>query len=184
MSDEQSSETRSALEIEGDIAADYIEEFLDIADFDGDIDIEVRSGRAYIGVNSDDEDSNLSTLASPRVVSALQELTRLAVQQKTGEFSRLVLDVQGSREQREHELEELVQDAAERLQAGDDRVALPGMSSYERKLVHDFARAEGLESDSEGEGRRRHVVLTLGGDEATSEHESDGQGSSADEASN
>jgi predicted RNA-binding protein Jag len=87
------------LDDEGDIAADYIEELLDICDLDGDIDIDTRGGRAYISVNASG-DSNIRVLSKPDTVNALQELTRLAVQTKTGAFSRLILDVGGSREAR------------------------------------------------------------------------------------
>src|SRR5829696_7451902 len=91
--------SKAQLEEEGDVAADYIEELLDICDLDGDIDIEVRAGRAYVSVTAG-SDSNISVLSQPETVSALQELTRLAVQSKTGAFSRLILDVGGSRDAR------------------------------------------------------------------------------------
>lgn len=147
------------LEAEGDIAADYIEELLDITDLDGDIDIDARDGRAYVSVNSE-SDSNLRLLSKPDTVTALQELTRIAVQTKTGTFSRLILDVGGSRQAREAELSRLVDRAAERLDDGAASVDLPPMSSYERKLVHDLVAAKGLVSESEGEGRDRHTVIT------------------------
>ena len=148
------------LEEEGDIAADYIEELLDITDLDGDIDIDARSGRAYVSVNSS-QDSNLRLLSKPDTVTALQELARIAVQTKTGAFSRLILDVGGSRDEaREAELSKLVERAAERIAEGAASVALPPMSSYERKLVHDLVAAAGLSSESEGEGRDRHTVIT------------------------
>lgn len=150
----------SELEEEGEIAADYVEELLDICDLDGDIDIDVRDGRAYVSVASQDESNNLSVLGTPQVVAALQELTRLAVQAKTGRFSRLILDVQDSRERRAAELAELVDAALVRLDAGADRVALGSMSSYERKLIHDVAAERGLDSESEGQGRDRHIVLS------------------------
>jgi len=105
------------LDREGDIAADYIEELLDIADIDGDIDIDTRNGRAYISVNAEDG-SNLALLAKADTVAALQELTRLAVQNKTGEFSRLILDIAGSREARQAELGALVDRAITRLDEG------------------------------------------------------------------
>lgn len=149
----------STLEAEGDIAADYIEELLDIADLDGDIDIEVRAGRAYVSVTADD-DADLALLAKPDTVNALQELTRLAVQTRTGEFSRVILDVGGSRKTREAELEALVERAIERLDEGASAAALPPMSSYERKLVHDMVSDRGYHSESEGEGRDRHTVVT------------------------
>jgi spoIIIJ-associated protein len=151
----------SQLEEEGDIAADYIEELLDITDLDGDIDIDARGGRAYVSVNSS-EDSNLRLLSKPDTVNALQELTRIAVQTKTGNFSRLILDVGGSRQARQSELTTLVERAIEKIAAGAASAALPPMSSYERKLVHDIVADHGFVSESEGEGRDRHTVITKG----------------------
>lgn len=147
------------LEEEGEIAADYIEELLDITDLDGDIDIDARDGRAYLSVNSS-QDSNLRLLSKPETVNALQELTRIAVQTKTGVFSRLILDVGGSRQAREAELAQLVERAAERIDGGAQSASLPPMSSYERKLVHDLVAARGFGSQSEGEGSDRHTVIT------------------------
>ena len=149
----------SVLEEEGEIAADYIEELLDITDLDGDIEIDTRGGRAYVSVNSS-EDTNLRLLAKPETVNALQDLTRIAVQTKTGSFSRLILDVGGSREARASELTLLVEKAVERIEAGAESAALPAMSSYERKLVHDIVADRGFVSASEGEGRDRHTVIT------------------------
>ena len=152
--------TTDQLEREGDIAADYIEEFLDICDLDGDIDIDARNGRAYLAVKASEADS-LRVLSKPETVNALQELTRLAVQNKTGSFSRLILDIGGSREAREAELAALVTRAIERIKGGATEADLPAMSSYERKLVHDIvAVSGGYRSESSGEGRDRHTVIT------------------------
>lgn len=172
-SDAIATESADADADEGEIAADYIEELLDIADLDGDIDIDVHDGRTYISVSSEDEESGLKALANQETVLALQDLTRLAVQQQTGEHSRLVLDIQGSRERRQQQLSDLVADAADRLDAGDDEVELAPMSSYERKLVHDLARDRDLESASAGEGRNRHVVLSLPDEEEGTDDDED-----------
>ncbi|MDF2992896.1 MAG: DNA-binding protein [Microbacterium sp.] len=147
------------LEEEGDIAADYIEELLDICDLDGDIDIDARNGRAYVSVNAGDS-ANLTVLSKSEAVSALQELTRLAVQTKTGAFSRLILDIGGSRDARRDELGALVGRAAERIEQGAAEASLPPMSSYERKLVHDLVAERGLHSESRGEGAERYTVIT------------------------
>lgn len=144
---------------EGELAADYLEALLDIADLDGDIEIEVKNGRTYLSIASEDTD-DLVKLSKPDVVQALQELTRLAVQQKTGEFSRLILDVAGSRDKRAEELKELVDAAIEKIDDGASSAALPPMSSYERKLVHDLAADRGYTSESHGEGADRHTVIT------------------------
>ncbi len=153
--------TVNQLENEGDVAADYIEELLDILDLDGDLDIDARNGRAYVSVTASDEDK-LRALSRPETVAALQELTRLAVQNKTGDFSRLILDVGGSRQAREDELSALVDVAVARIEGGSASAALPAMSSYERKLVHDLVSERGFVSNSSGEGKDRHTVITAG----------------------
>ncbi|APZ32875.1 MULTISPECIES: protein jag [Microbacterium] len=150
--------TVAQLEQEGDIAADYLEGLLDIADIDGDLALDVRSGRAYVSVENDDAEA-LRVLSNPDTVQALQELTRIAVQTKTGRFSRLILDVGGSRDARQQQLEKLVDRAIARLDEGASQASLPAMSSYERKLVHDIVAARGLVSESYGEGADRHTVI-------------------------
>ena len=144
---------------EGDVAADYIEELLDICDLDGDLEIEIRNGRSYLSVTATDG-SNLSKLGDPEVVSALQELTRVAVQTKLQGPSRIILDIAGSRDARANELAELVDRAILKLEAGAVKTALPPMSSYERKLVHDLVSERGYHSESEGEGSGRHTTIT------------------------
>lgn len=144
-----------------DIAADYIEGLLDIADLDGDLEISHSNGRDYLSIVADDP-KQLSVLSKPDSVSALQELTRLSVHAKTGDYSRLILDVAGSRDARSKELERLVERAIERIEEGAQSAALPPMSSYERKLVHDFVSDRGFVSQSEGEGRDRHTVISRG----------------------
>lgn len=149
--------TLEQLEAEGDLAADYIEGLLDIADVDGDLNIEVRNQRAYIAVTGGE--SSLDALSHPDTVTALQELTRLAVQTQTGAYSRLILDIAGSREAREQELHQLVEHAIVALTAGQAEVELEPMSSYERKLVHDFVAERGYFSESRGEGKDRRLVI-------------------------
>lgn len=146
------------LEADGDHAADYVEALLDIADLDGDIDIDVRGGRAYVSVTGGGSD--LEVLATPDAVQAIQDLTRLAVQAKTGRFTRLVVDIGGSRDARETELKGLVDAAVAQLTAGREQVELEPMSSYERKLVHDLVAERGYHSESHGEGRGRRLVIT------------------------
>ncbi len=149
------------LEQEGDIAADFLEGLLDIADIDGDLALDVRAGRSYVSVEADSAGS-LSRLAEPDTVQALQELTRIAVQTRTGRFSRLILDIGGSRDTREQQLTGLVDRAIARLDEGASQASLPAMSSYERKLVHDIVADRGYVSESYGEGADRHTVIRRG----------------------
>lgn len=150
------------LEEEGEIAADYLEELLDIADLDGDIDIDVDHGRAAVEIVAEaGSERGLRRLvgADGEVLDALQELTRLAVQAKTGERSRLMLDVAGYRAGRRAELAEVARAAIAEVNASGAAVALEPMNPFERKVVHDVVAAAGLASDSEGVEPSRHVVV-------------------------
>ena len=158
---ERAAATVEQLEQEGDIAADFIEGLLDIADIDGDLALDVRSGRAYVSVEAP-ENGSVALIADTDVVQALQELTRIAVQNRTGRFSRLILDVGGSRNTRQQQLATLVDRAIARLDDGASQASLPAMSSYERKLVHDIVSERGFVSESYGEGADRHTVISRG----------------------
>ncbi|WP_341394543.1 Jag family protein [Arthrobacter sp. G119Y2] len=152
------------LEEEGDVAADYLEELLDIADIDGDIDIEVRHGRTYISIVAEEGDSTgLRALVGDEgeVLEALQELSRLAVLTSTDSRSRLVLDITGYRRERSAELQIIAEQAVSRAKEDGQDVALRPMSAYERKIVHDAVADLGLVSESEGEGDARHIVVSL-----------------------
>ncbi len=152
----------SRLEEEGEIAADYLEELLDIADLDGDIDIDVDHGRAALEVVAEGRSAEaLKRLAGTdgEVLDALQELTRLAVQAKTGERSRLMLDVAGFRAARKLELTALADDVIAKVRESGVEVALEPMNPFERKVVHDAVAAAGLTSDSDGVEPERFVVV-------------------------
>jgi spoIIIJ-associated protein len=154
---EERPDRAALLENEGDIAADYLEGLLDIADFDGDIDMDVEGERAMVSIVGAD----LSDLVGERgeVLEALQELTRLAVLRETGERSRLMLDISGFRARRREELTEIGRQAVEDAKKSGEAVRLTPMSAFERKVVHDAVAAGGLQSESEGEEPRRCVVV-------------------------
>jgi spoIIIJ-associated protein len=150
--------TEQELEQEGEIAADFIEEFLDSADLDGDLEIEFKQERVYLSVSSEG-DSNLSKISDPNTVDALQELTRIAVQTKTGQMSRLILDIGGSRAKKTEQLKQLVDRTIAKLEESEKEQHLKPMSSYDRKLVHDMVSEAGFVSESEGAGKERHIVV-------------------------
>lgn len=145
------------LEREGDIAADYLEELLDIADLDGDLDMDVEGDRAAVSIVG----AELSQLVGPagEVLEALQELTRLAVYRETGTRSRLMLDISNFRADRRRELEVLAEERIAEVRESGTAVSLDPMSSFERKVVHDVVARAGLVSESEGVEPRRYVVI-------------------------
>jgi spoIIIJ-associated protein len=145
------------LEKESEIAADYLEDLLDIADLDGDIDMDVEHDRAAVSVVGGDLDDLVGREGV--VLEALQELTRLAVLTQTGHRSRLMLDIGGYRAGRRAVLTELGTKTAETVKGSGEKVRLEPMSPFERKIVHDAVAAAGLISESEGEEPNRRVVV-------------------------
>ncbi len=157
---ESTTQHATPLEDEGEIAADYLEELLDIADLDGDIDIDVRHGRAAVEIVAEDQRSINHLVGKDGVVlEALQDLTRLAVQARTGERSRLMLDVAGFRATRRAELTALATATVEQVKASGEEVSMAPLNAFERKVVHDAVAAAGLVSDSRGVEPDRYVVV-------------------------
>lgn len=150
----------SGLERESEIAADYLEELLDIADLDGDIDMDIERDRASVSVVGGDLDHLVGSEGA--VLDALQELTRLVVLTATGERSRLMLDIGGFRAGRRAVLSELGSTTAEKVKESGEPVRLDPMNPFERKVVHDAVAAAGLRSESEGEEPHRRVVVLPG----------------------
>lgn len=157
----QGGDTLTRLEQEGEIAADYLEGLLDIADLDGDIDMDVEGDRAAVSIISDAGGRDLQKLVGRdgEVLEALQELTRLAVHRETGDRSRLMLDIAGFRARKRAELTELGANAADEVKSSGEPVRLKPMTPFERKVVHDAVAAAGLRSESEGEEPQRFVVV-------------------------
>ena len=147
---------RKQLDAEGDVAADYLEELLDIADLDGDIDTYTEGGRAHVSIVTDSDEL---VGRDGEVLEALQELVRLAVMTETGNRSRLMLDIAGYRDKQRKRLRTLALDAIAEVKASGEAVALAPMNPFERKIVHDTVAEGGLVSESEGVEPRRHVVI-------------------------
>ena len=152
---------KALLEREGEVAADFLETLLDIADLDGDIDLDVDGDRAAVAIVDSDEGRVPRRLVGPggKVLDALQELTRLAVQSATGERSRLMLDIAGHRAERRNSLIESARVAIEECRTTGQPVDLEPMTAFERKVVHDEVLAAGLVSESSGVEPRRYVVV-------------------------
>ncbi|MFD5142343.1 protein jag [Streptomyces sp. NPDC058401] len=156
----ESGDTLTRLEQEGEIAADYLEGLLDIADLDGDIDMDVEADRASVSIVSESaRDLQKLVGRDGEVLEALQELTRLAVHRETGDRSRLMLDIGGFRAKKREELTALGIKAAEDVKSSGEPLKLDPMTPFERKVVHDAVAAAGLRSESEGEEPQRFVVV-------------------------
>ena len=110
-----------------------------------------------------DDDTDIKHLIgrNGEVVDALQQLTRLAVQQKTGERSHLIVDVDGFLKRKRQHLRDVALDAIDAVKESGEPMDLKPMNSFERKVVHDVVRDEGLKSRSHGEEPHRYVTVYL-----------------------
>lgn len=153
------SDTQASLLAEGDLVADYLEELLDIADLDGDIETSVIDGRAFVAI---DTDSDQLVGKDAEVLEALNELARLVVMTDKGHRSRIVVDVAGYRERRRAELVAMAKDAIAEVLETDEPVRMMPLNAYERKIIHDQVSEAGLTSESEGEHPNRRVVVQRG----------------------
>ncbi|WEV72420.1 R3H domain-containing nucleic acid-binding protein [Bifidobacterium sp. ESL0790] len=154
--------TTEQLNDEADIAADYLEGLLDIVDYEGDIEMGIRNHRPTVQIVADDDEDIKNLIGRDgEVVDALQLLTRLAVQQKTGDRSRLILDVDGYLKKRRQHLRDIALDVIDEVRETGEPVNLKPMNSFERKVVHDLVREEGMKSRSHGEEPHRYVTIYL-----------------------
>ena len=162
MAQDNDEKTMDQLNDEADIAADYLEGLLDIVDYEGDIELGVRNNRPMVQIVADD-DSDIKHLIGRHgeVVDALQQLTRLAVQQKTGERSHLIVDVDGFLKRKRQHLRDVALDAVDEVRETGEPVNLKPMNSFERKVIHDVVREEGLKSRSHGEEPHRYVTVYM-----------------------
>jgi spoIIIJ-associated protein len=149
------------LEREGEIAADFLERLLDIADLDGDLDVDVEGERASVAIVDSSEGRVPRRLVGTdgEVLEALQELTRLAVQARTGDRTRLMLDVAGHRARRREQLVIRAQEAIDEVKQSGEPLRLEAMNPFERKIVHDAVAGAGLSSSSEGAEPDRRIVV-------------------------
>ena len=178
---EDEDKTVDQLNDEADIAADYLEGLLDIVDYEGDIEMGIRNGRPVVQIVADD-DSDIKHLIGKdgEVVNALQQLTRLAVQQRTGERSRLILHVDGFLTRKRKHIREEVLDAIDEVRETGEPVSLDAMNSFERKIVHDIVREEGLRSRSHGAEPQRYVTIYLRS-QSSDDEEDDGEDGNYDD---
>ena len=121
--------------------------------------VEVKPSEEAILVNlSSPETANLIGYHG-ETLNALQSLTNLMLWRKAGEWTSVVVDIDGYREKRKDLLEKMAQNVAQKVKFSGQPQALPPMSAFERRLVHLVLSEDSqIETVSEGEAERRVVV--------------------------
>jgi spoIIIJ-associated protein len=92
-------------------------------------------------------------------VRSLQFLVSSALKNQNYRFTRVNVDVAEYKKQRAERLAETALDWVKQVQESGEPFDLKPMNAADRRTVHKVAADAGLQSESVGEGRERHIVL-------------------------
>lgn len=90
---------------------------------------------------------------------ALQYLVGSALRNTGHEYSRVNVDIADYKKAKAERLAEIATEWIEAVKKSNEPMDLRPMNSADRRVVHKVATEAGLETESQGEGRDRHVVL-------------------------
>lgn len=127
---------------------------------------------ATVSVQNDEEEGYKLNIETPEtglligyhgeVVNSIQVLLGIMVYKKSNEWVRIVVDVGDYRQKREESIKRIAEEKAEEVITTGQSVALPYLSPLERRIVHiTLAENPKVYSESEGEGKDRHIVIKL-----------------------
>jgi spoIIIJ-associated protein len=154
--------TGAALEEQAEVAEEFVRGILDRMDISAEVDHGVVDGVMYVDVLGGQAAESMGILIGRhgQTLDALQEVTRSAVQRRTQERCRVVVDVEDYRKRRRSQLAQRTRDVAQRVRRSGKPERFEAMTPYERKIVHDAAgEVGGVETSSEGEEPERRVVI-------------------------
>lgn len=152
------------------VVRSFLETVLGLLGVDVEVDIDMEDDGLHCDLNASSDEEGLLIGRHGATLDALQYLTLRVLQAEGLGRMRITLDVGGYRTRREKTLRDLAQNVADKVLKNGRPYHFDPMSAMERRVVH-MAMSEigGLRTESEGEGRRRHVVVFAerdGGDDS------------------
>jgi spoIIIJ-associated protein len=142
------------------VVRSFLESVLGLLGVEVEVDIDIEEDGLHCDLNCAPQDGGLLIGRHGATLDALQYLTLRVLQAEGFERMRITLDVAGYRTRREKTLRQLAQSAATKVLDTGQPYHFEPMSAMERRVVHmAILDMEGLTTESEGEGRRRHVVV-------------------------
>ncbi len=142
-----------------ELASGFLSEVFTAMELEG---VTINTTAAERGAILNISGENLSSLIGKRgeTMEALSYLTSLVANSIGGSFEKMSLDVAGYREKREADLGELAKRIANNVLGSGRPYALEPMNPYERRIIHTaIGEIEGVASESQGDGERRHIVI-------------------------
>jgi len=145
------------------IVSEVLENILGLLALEGSF--EVVEGPEEIEVTIEANDPSRLIGFRGETLDALQLIVNLIVSKQTGEekFKRVIVDVGGWRKNKEADLERLARNWAQEVLDNQKPIELDPMPSWQRRIVHMVvSEIDGVVSESQGEGKDRHLLLHLG----------------------
>lgn len=156
--DDRSPEERFAPAVP--VVRSFLESVLGLLGVEVEVDIDIEEDGLHCDLNCAQSDGGLLIGRHGATLDSLQYLTLRVLQAEGLERMRITLDVAGYRTRREKTLKQLARNAADKVLSEGRPYHFEPMSAMERRVVHmAIVEIEGLATESEGEGRRRHVVV-------------------------
>lgn len=123
---------------------------------------EVEEGVDEITVSIDASDTGRLIGYKGETVDSLQLLVNQILGKQSEVFKRVVIDVGGWRKSKEGELENKARKWAEEVKESGHEMELEPMPSWQRRIIHlIIEEIDGVESESVGEGRERHLIIKI-----------------------
>lgn len=142
------------------VVRSFLETVLSLLGVEVEVDIDVEEDGLHCDLNTSEEEGGLLIGRHGATLDALQYLTLRVLQAEGLGRMRITLDVGGYRTRREKILRDLAENAAKKVLDNGRPYHFDPMSAMERRVVHmAISEIGGLRTESEGEGRRRHVVV-------------------------
>lgn len=142
------------------VVRSFLESVLGLLGVEVEVDIDIEDDGLHCDLNCSAEDGGLLIGRHGATLDALQYLTLRVLQAEGFERMRITLDVAGYRTRREKTLKQLAHSVANKVLRSGQPYHFEPMSAMERRVVHmAIVEFDGLTTESEGEGRRRHVVV-------------------------
>lgn len=142
------------------IVQDQAQKLLDLLGIGGQVEVQDDSENEAVAVNITTDETGILIGRHGETIAAFQLLLNQIVQKETGEWQRILVDTGDYRTKQEDVLKNMALSAAQKVKESGNPYSLYDLTPGQRRYVHTvLAEDPQLLTESEGEGRERHLVI-------------------------
>lgn len=129
------------------------------------VDVEQEEDTYHVVIKTDEEASTVIGRHG-ETIRAIQKILEVITYKQLGEGIHILINVNDYREKQKDKLNALAEQTAQDVKSSGQSTSLRGLSSYERKMIHEYITEKypDLTTHSVGEGRERQLVVEAKGD--------------------